>query len=235
MKLGSSAAFSGLDGGFDARHGARPKEPAWAFLRFRSLRPASVETNATGPRRRRSTRWSTTTSRLCTPPSLWGSRARRRRRSCAANSTATSTAGCSAAGSSSTVLPPVPLRPLVLTLPLELRGRFGFDGKLPGAVSRLFVDSMHAWYRRRLRMSTRERAESGAVIVVQRASSDLKLNPHLHVVFLDGAYAATADGTPAHFRPPKWPMRSRSPAPASSATSRVEGASSPQGLDGRNL
>jgi hypothetical protein len=26
------------------------------------------------------------------------------------------------------------------------------------------------------------------VIVVQRASSDLRLNPHLHVVFLDGAY-----------------------------------------------
>lgn len=42
-----------------------------------------------------------------------------------------------------------------------------------------------------------ERTESGAVVVVQRASSDLKLSPHLHVVFLDGVYAATADGSPA--------------------------------------
>jgi len=29
---------------------------------------------------------------------------------------------------------------------------------------------------------------------VQRASSDLKLNPHLHVVFLDGMYTATLGG-----------------------------------------
>jgi len=32
----------------------------------------------------------------------------------------------------------------------------------------------------------REPAQSGAVVAVQRASSDLKLNPHLHAVFLDG-------------------------------------------------
>jgi hypothetical protein len=31
---------------------------------------------------------------------------------------------------------------------------------------------------------------------VQRSSSDLKLNPHLHVVFLDGVYTAPAHGTP---------------------------------------
>jgi hypothetical protein len=31
-------------------------------------------------------------------------------------------------------------------------------------------------------------AQAGAVTVVQRTSSDLRLNPHLHVVFLDGAY-----------------------------------------------
>jgi hypothetical protein len=57
----------------------------------------------------------------------------------------------------------------------------------------LFVDSVLGWYRRRLRASTHEHAESGAVVVVQRASSDLKLNPHLHVVFLDGVYTAPAE------------------------------------------
>ena len=30
--------------------------------------------------------------------------------------------------------------------------------------------------------------QSGAVVVVQRTSSDLKFNPHLHIVFLDGVY-----------------------------------------------
>jgi hypothetical protein len=40
------------------------------------------------------------------------------------------------------VLPPVPLRQWVLTVPFELRARLGFDGKLLGAVSRLVVDSV---------------------------------------------------------------------------------------------
>jgi len=95
------------------------------------------------------------------------------------------------------VLPPdVPLRQWVLTVPFVLRPRLGYDGKLLGAVTRIFVDSVLGWYRRRLRTTTRERAESGAVAVVQRTSSDLKLNPHLHVVFLDGAYVAGPDGQP---------------------------------------
>ncbi|WP_155798785.1 transposase [Sorangium cellulosum] len=35
--------------------------------------------------------------------------------------------------------------------------------------------------------------KSGAVTAVQRTSGDMRLNPHLHVVFLDGAYHE--DGT----------------------------------------
>ena len=31
---------------------------------------------------------------------------------------------------------------------------------------------------------------------MQRASSDLKRNPHLHAVFLDGVYVPGPDGTP---------------------------------------
>jgi putative transposase len=92
------------------------------------------------------------------------------------------------------VLPAVPLRQWVLTLPHELRGRLGFDGKVLGAVARIFVDSILGWYRRRLRAGTHERVEGGAVVAVQRASSDLKLNPHLHVVFLDGVYTAAPSG-----------------------------------------
>ena len=35
--------------------------------------------------------------------------------------------------------------------------------------------------------------KSGAVTVVQRVSSDLRLNPHLHTVALDGVFVAAAD------------------------------------------
>jgi hypothetical protein len=36
--------------------------------------------------------------------------------------------------------------------------------------------------------------ESGAFTVVQRSSSDLRLNPHYHVVFLDGVFAPDEEG-----------------------------------------
>jgi hypothetical protein len=64
-------------------------------------------------------------------------------------------------------------------MPYPLRARLAYNAPLLGAGTRLFVDSVLGWYQRRLRISTRELAQSGAVVAVQRASSDLKLNPHL--------------------------------------------------------
>jgi hypothetical protein len=39
------------------------------------------------------------------------------------------------------------------------------------------------------------------LVAVQRTSSDLKLNPHVHAVFLDGVYRAKEDGDELAFRP----------------------------------
>jgi hypothetical protein len=47
------------------------------------------------------------------------------------------------------VPPPVPLRQWVFTLPHPLRARLGYDALLPGAATRLFVDSILGWYQRR--------------------------------------------------------------------------------------
>ena len=43
--------------------------------------------------------------------------------------------------------------------------------------------------------------KSGAVAVVQRTSSDLKLNPHLHVVLLDGVFTEQGDAVLFHALP----------------------------------
>ncbi|MCC6647799.1 MAG: transposase, partial [Polyangiaceae bacterium] len=82
------------------------------------------------------------------------------------------------------VLPEVGLRQWVLTSPFAWRARLAHDGGLLSGLTRLFVDTVSAAYRARIG----EGAKTGAVTVVQRTSSDLRLNPHLHVVFLDGAY-----------------------------------------------
>jgi hypothetical protein len=94
------------------------------------------------------------------------------------------------------VLPAVPLRQWVLTLPPELRRRLAYDGKLFGEVSRLFSDSVLEWYRRRLTDGGRRAGRGGAVVVMQRSSSDLRVNPHLHGVFLDGLFVMGPDSAP---------------------------------------
>lgn len=94
------------------------------------------------------------------------------------------------------VLPKAPLRQWVVTLPFELRRRVAYDGKVFSEVSRLFTDSVLAWYRRRLADEGAPNGRGGAVVVMQRASSDLRTNPHLHGVFLDGVFVMGPEGVP---------------------------------------
>jgi hypothetical protein len=86
------------------------------------------------------------------------------------------------------VLPEVALRQWVLTFPFPWRRRLAQDGALLGDLTRIFLESVQTFYAERAAMGGALGAKTGAVTVVQRTSSDLKLNPHLHSVFLDGAY-----------------------------------------------
>jgi hypothetical protein len=92
------------------------------------------------------------------------------------------------------VMPKVPLRQWVLTVPFSWRSRLGFDGALLGAVVRKLADAVLAFYRRRLAEEHGALGQSGAVLVVQRTSSDLRLNPHVHAVFLDGVHDEAPSG-----------------------------------------
>ena len=92
------------------------------------------------------------------------------------------------------VLPTVALRQWQLTVPFPWRKRVAYDGALLGAVTRICVSTVLGFYRERLRKEGVTGGQSGAVVVVQRTSSDLKLHPHLHVLFLDGAYAERESG-----------------------------------------
>ena len=91
------------------------------------------------------------------------------------------------------MLPVAALRQWVLTFPFPWRGRLAHDGALLSALTRLFVETVHAFYAERAAAGGAHGAKTGAVTVVQRTSSDLRLNPHLHVVFLDGAYHEAGD------------------------------------------
>jgi hypothetical protein len=46
----------------------------------------------------------------------------------------------------------------------------------------------------------RRKLQSGTVTAVQRVNSDFKLNPHLHIVAIDGVFVEQLDGAPPEFR-----------------------------------
>ena len=87
------------------------------------------------------------------------------------------------------VLPEVPIRQWVLTLPYPLRYRCAYDSKLMSDVLRAFTRSLFSELRRRARNTWGERAEQcGAVTFIQRFGSALNLNVHFHTLALDGVY-----------------------------------------------
>jgi hypothetical protein len=81
----------------------------------------------------------------------------------------------------------------VLTVPFPWRKRLAYDGELLGALTRIFVSTVLGFYKARMKKEGVANGQSGAVVVVQRTSSDLKTNPHLHVLFLDGVYRDLGD------------------------------------------
>ena len=105
------------------------------------------------------------------------------------------------------VLPEVPLRQFVVTVPFPLRFPLAFDGKLLSQVVRIFIDTVAANYRKCLAKQGIPGGKHGAVAVIQRANSDLRCNPHVHAIFLDGLYAPDRDGQGFMFHPAPAPTQ----------------------------
>ena len=90
------------------------------------------------------------------------------------------------------VIPEVPVRQWVCALPWRLRVLLGYDRQLCGDVLEAFVVELSRALRRRakkaLSLPARTRAHTGAVSVVQRGDSALRLNVH----FTEGEGSAQA-------------------------------------------
>jgi hypothetical protein len=90
------------------------------------------------------------------------------------------------------VLPDVPVRQYVLSLPWELRLLAAVKAPVLTALGRIFVDAIFASYRGRARRRGLRAAQCGAINFVQRFGSSLNLNIHFHVVVLDGVWTRSA-------------------------------------------
>src|SRR5213593_3003391 len=93
------------------------------------------------------------------------------------------------------VLPHVPVRQWVLTLPHRLRYLLAYNHALCRAVLGVAVRTVLGFYRRRAAHAGVRGGRSGVVTVIQRFGGGLQLNVHFHSLFLDGVFAEGADGT----------------------------------------
>ncbi len=75
------------------------------------------------------------------------------------------------------VLPDVPVRQWVLSLPHVIRYRIAFDPKLQSEVRGVFMRAVQSWIKRRMRDLGFPGGRTGGVACVQRFDSALRLNP----------------------------------------------------------
>jgi len=99
------------------------------------------------------------------------------------------------------VLPEVPIRQWVLTLPYPLRYRCAWNARLTSEVLRCFLRAVFADQRRRAKRDLGiRRGLCGSVTFIQRFGSALNLTPHFHTLVLDGVYPGMSS-QPGPFAP----------------------------------
>jgi hypothetical protein len=90
------------------------------------------------------------------------------------------------------VLPAVPIRHWIGSLPWGLRALLGYDRRLCAEVVGAFAQELLRSLRRRakhlLGVGSVAAADTGAVAAIQRTDGAMRLNVHVHVLALDGVY-----------------------------------------------
>jgi len=86
------------------------------------------------------------------------------------------------------VVPPVPTRQWVLTFPWPLRLLFASQPDTLSRVLAIVVRAIETDLIHRAGLTRRSHARTGVVTLVQRFSSALNLNVHLHTIVLDSVY-----------------------------------------------
>jgi len=95
------------------------------------------------------------------------------------------------------VMPDVPVRQCVLSLPHRLRYRLAWDHDLCRRVAAVFLGAVFRLLSDQGRAAGLEQPRGGAVAVIQRFGGALNLNVHIHALVLDGVFARDAAGVVA--------------------------------------
>jgi len=100
------------------------------------------------------------------------------------------------------VLPWVPVRQWVLTVPYRLRYQMAWNHGLSRAVLRVYTRVLGAVYARGARARGIEGGQTGMVTALQRAGGALNTNIHFHTLVLDGVFTEAPGGALAFHSAP---------------------------------
>jgi hypothetical protein len=101
------------------------------------------------------------------------------------------------------VLPAVPVRQWVLSLPWELRALAAFEADVLSALVRIFIEALFTRYQKCASDHGLGEVACGAITHVQRFGSSLDLNVHFHVIVADGVFVRDVASNPTfHAAPP---------------------------------
>ena len=92
------------------------------------------------------------------------------------------------------VLPDVPVRQFVMTMPKRLRFVLAWRPKLISLALNLFLRALFSWQRRCAKRQGVPSPQCGAVTCIQRFGSALNLNLHFHTLVPDGVFFEDANG-----------------------------------------
>jgi len=102
------------------------------------------------------------------------------------------------------VIPAVPVRQWVFSMPYALRHRVAFDSALLTNVLGIMIGAEFEFLKRSAHDSGIPKSKCVAVAFVQRFGSAANLNPHGHFLVLDGVYAAYGAERPVFYPVRPW-------------------------------
>jgi len=98
------------------------------------------------------------------------------------------------------VLPNVPVRQWVLSLPWELRRLAAMKPGVVSAMDRIFADEIARATRRRAAI---DGAQTGSIGCPQMFGGSVNVHPHMHTIAIDGVFEKTDHGVRFHEAPPR--------------------------------
>ena len=94
------------------------------------------------------------------------------------------------------IIPLVPVRQYVLTVPIALRYWMASNKELCSAVYKIFATAVNHHYEEHAKATSLKNPRSGSVTFTQRFGSALNLNVHFHLMQIEGVYEEKSTGIP---------------------------------------